>query len=145
MFSAYFATTLREANAEPGASISWRAWEANSAVNSSCLWLRLCRAGPRRLNRFAKNLARNARFPAIALRGRQERVRQVRGGVGFTCPKRVSGFGEMARIAFFSAFASSRLRCSTAASRFIRLVRVVLFQPALAWCGRRASCAISGK
>jgi len=38
-------------------------------------------------------------------------------GFGFTCQVKVSDFGEMASIALFSAFASSRLRCSTAASR----------------------------
>jgi hypothetical protein len=33
-------------------------------------------------------------------------------GFAFTCEVGVSDFGEMTRIALFSAFASSRLRCS---------------------------------
>jgi hypothetical protein len=39
------------------------------------------------------------------------------GGFGFTCTVKVSDFGDMASVALFSAFASSRLRCSTAASK----------------------------
>ena len=46
------------------------------------------------------------------------------GGFGFTCQVKVSDFGEMASIALFSAFASSCLRCSTAASRLNRILSV---------------------
>ena len=42
---------------------------------------------------------------------------ELGGGFGFTCQVNVSDFDEMASIALFSAFASSCLRCSTAASR----------------------------
>jgi len=34
---AWFATTIREANSPFGASISWRAWEANFAVKTRLL------------------------------------------------------------------------------------------------------------
>ena len=73
---------------------------------------------PLRLNRFAKNLAPNARFPGIAVRRREERARKrpVRVGFGFTCQVKASDFGEMAGIALFAAFASSCLRRSSAAS-----------------------------
>jgi len=42
---------------------------------------------------------------------------ELGGGFGFTCQAKASDFGEMASVALFSAFASSCLRCSTAASR----------------------------
>jgi hypothetical protein len=41
------------------------------------------------------------------------------GGFQFTCQVKVSDFGGVASIALFSAFASSCLRCSTAAARQI--------------------------
>ena len=68
---------------------------------------------------FLKILLRLRTISTIAVRRREEGAgkRQVPGGFGFTCQVKVSDFGEMASIALFSAFASSCLRCSTAASR----------------------------
>jgi hypothetical protein len=48
---------------------------------------------------------------------------KVGGGFGFACQVKVSDFGEMASIALSSAFASSCLRCSTAAFRMKRCER----------------------
>jgi hypothetical protein len=57
---------------------------------------------------------------------RREDAKKARGNgkfgrsFAFTCQVVVSDFGEMASLALFSAFASSRLRCSTAAFRINR-------------------------